>query len=238
MFSAKSLDFLFENRLNDRKSWFDEHKEDFTRYLLKPLQELVIALTPTMLTIDPEFVTEPRTDRTICRIRRDTRYSHDKSLYRDNMWIIFKKGRMHATEVPGFYVDISGSGVEYGCGFYHASTAYMQLMREMILSNDPLFLKAKKAYEKQKVFTMEGVSYRRSPFADQPEDLRIWLDRRNISFGALTKDFDLIFSDRLAEALTKDLVLLKPIYEFLSAVSEKEAAQEAENARLQFEEFR
>ena len=41
-FSAQSLDFLFENRLHDSKSWFDEHKETFQTLVLQPLQQLSI----------------------------------------------------------------------------------------------------------------------------------------------------------------------------------------------------
>ena len=145
-FSAKTLDFLFENRLNNSREWFEAHKEDYRRLVLEPLQELVRALTPCALKIDGEFVTEPRVDRTICRIWRDTRYTHDPSLYRDNMWIIFKRGgRMHGTDYPGFYFDLSGSGFGYGCGFYAASTGYMNTLRGLILEGDPDYRRAQRS---------------------------------------------------------------------------------------------
>ncbi len=68
---SENAGFLFENRLNNSREWFEAHKEDYRRLVLEPLQELVRALTPCALKIDGEFVTEPRVDRTICRIRRD-----------------------------------------------------------------------------------------------------------------------------------------------------------------------
>ena len=67
-----------------------------------------------MLQIDPYLATEPRVDKTICRIRRDTVRSHDKTLYRDTMWIIFKRGKMHGAEVPGIYFEITPWGFQYG----------------------------------------------------------------------------------------------------------------------------
>ena len=66
-FSAKTLDFLFENRLHDSRIWFEEHKEEYQKQVLFPLQELVRQLTPHVLKIDSQFTTEPRVDRTICR---------------------------------------------------------------------------------------------------------------------------------------------------------------------------
>ncbi len=145
-FSAKTLDFLFENRLQDSRDWFLEHKDTYQAVLLEPMKDLVRSLTPVMLEIDAKVTTEPRVDKTICRLRRDTRYSHDKSLYRDTMWLIFKRGKMHGTEVPGIYFEITCDGFNYGCGFYHASAAYMNTMRRLILQGDPAFEKAKKAF--------------------------------------------------------------------------------------------
>lgn len=225
MFSAKTLEFLFENRLHDSREWHAEHKSDFQALVYEPLRELVIALTPTMLEIDGELCVEPRTDRTICRVRRDTRYSHDKSLYRDNMWIIFKRGRMHGTEVPGLYFEISQEGFNYGCGFYDASTSFMNTYRRLILEGDKTFLKAKKALDSQQVFQLVGDCYKRPHFPDQPEQLQTWLDRRGLSFIADSHDFDLLFSDRLPGKLKEDFALLKPLYDFLLYTSQKNLSE-------------
>lgn len=214
-FSPKSLDFLFENRLRDSREWFQAHKEDFQKLVLTPLQELTVALTPCMLEIDRHFTTEPRVDRTISRVRRDTRFSRDKSLYRDNMWIIFKRGKMHGTELPGVYFEISGEGFGYGCGYYSASTGYMNTLRQLVLSGDPVFKKAQRALASQQIFQLEGETYKRPHYPDQPDALRSWLERRNISLSAESKDFELLFSDRLADKLIADFKLLAPIYDFL-----------------------
>lgn len=78
-FSQKTLEFLFENRLHDSRSWFAEHKRDYQTLVLEPLRQLVQELSPTMLELDPQFQTEPKVDKTICRIWRDTRYTKDPS---------------------------------------------------------------------------------------------------------------------------------------------------------------
>ncbi len=234
LFTKQTLDFLFENRLHDSKAWFEEHKEDYNRLVLKPLQELVVALTPSMLEMDGNFTTEPRVDKTICRIRRDTRYSRDKSLYRDVMWIIFKEGKMHGTEVPGVYFEINGGGFTYGCGFYNASTSYMNTMRELILEGDKTFKKAKKVYESQSVFHLEGEKFKRPHYPDQPPELQDWLDLRGISFVAESKDFDLLFSERLSEKLIADYKLMTPLYNFLLHTASLERQSQTANQLLQY----
>ena len=183
-FSAKTLDFLFENRLQDSRDWFLDHKDTYQAVLLEPMKDLVRSLTPVMLEIDAKVTTEPRVDKTICRLRRDTRYSHDKSLYRDTMWLIFKRGKMHGTEVPGIYFEITCDGFNYGCGFYHASAAYMNTMRRLILQGDPAFEKGEESFFYPKSFSIwrgSGISApiirsarRRNGNGWSKEELALW----------------------------------------------------------------
>ena len=218
-FSQATLDFLFENRLQNSQPWFHEHKKEYQQLVVAPLQELVVRLTPVMLEIDPQLTTEPRIDRTISRIWRDTRYSHDKSFYRDNMWIIFRRGKMHGTEVPGLYFEITQSGFNYGCGFYHASPAYMQRLRGALLARSPQAQQALSCFSAQNRFQIEGECYARPHYPGQPEELRLWLERRNIGFFCESSDAGLLFSDRLAESLIEGYRLLTPIYRLLLQVA-------------------
>lgn len=220
-FSAKTLDFLFENRIKDSKLWFDEHRKDYDKLVYAPLHDLVEALAPHMLKLDNKLVVEAKVSRTISRIRRDTRFTHDKSIYRDNMWIVFKRSKDSGREIPSFYFDISSSGFEYGCGFYYASTGYMDMMRSLILSGDKKFKAAEKAFRSQKIYVMDGDSYKRNRYPDEPVNLQQWLNKKGVSFNAHSKDFDLLFSDKLADKLIEDFKLLKPIYQFLIHVSDE-----------------
>lgn len=229
LFSQKSLDFLFENRLHDSRAWFAEHKQDYQTLVLAPLRELVMDLSPTMLELDPEFVTEPKVDKTICRIWRDTRYTKDPSLYRDHMWIIFKRGgRLHGQDHPGMYFEVNLDGFSYGCGFYHASTAYMNTLRSRILAGDPEFEEAQQAFLGQKIFRMEGDCFKRPRYGSRPPEEQIWLERRNISFDGESHDFSLLFSSKLSEVVLENLRKLFPVYRFLESTAQETLRQETE----------
>ena len=214
-FSRQTLEFLFENRMQDSKAWFEEHRAVYQAAVLAPLHDLVEGLAPVMSQIDPRLTTEPRVGKTISRIRRDTRFSRDKSLYRDQMWIIFKRGQMHGAELPGLYVEITQHGFSYGCGFYHAAPSYLAVMRSRILRGDPLFAAAQAALAGQSPFRLEGDCYKRARFPGQPEELRNWLERRELTVSANSRDFSLLFSDRLLPRLRQDFPLLAPVYRFL-----------------------
>ena len=101
---------LAENRFHDSKSFYEEKKPQIQAQVLRPLRALLEDLTPFMLDIDPQFVTEPGRNGNISRIRRDNRYTRDKSMYRENAWIVFERDKKAWVCSPGFFVDISGQG--------------------------------------------------------------------------------------------------------------------------------
>jgi len=214
-FSLSTLEFLVENRLQDSREWFRENKDRYDKLVLEPFVELVRRLSPDMLKIDAQFITEPRVDRTLSRIYRDTRFSKDKLLYRDNMWIVFMREKKLYEGLPAFYFDLTPQGFGYGMGYYQASVASMDSIRRLILADAPAFKKADKAFRNQSLFAMEGDSYKKSRHPEMPERIREWLDKKSISFNHHSNDVDLLFSDRLADALLEGFRLLSPIYDFL-----------------------
>ena len=214
-FSSAAIEFLVENRLQDNREWFKEHKDRYNRDLLEPFIELVNKMAADMLEIDPQLITEPRVDRTLSRIYRDTRFSKDKMLYRDNMWLVFMREKKLYEGLPAFYFDMSPQGFSYGMGYYQASAASMEAIRRLIIAGAPAFLKADKAFRSQGVFVMEGDSYKRSRYPDMPEQQREWLDKKSVSFNHHSDDCDLLFSHNLANTLLEGFRLLAPIYDFL-----------------------
>ena len=113
-FRRQALRLLRENRERNNRAWFEVQKPDYPELLLEPFQMLVAELTPDMRKIDALFETRPAVDRTISRLRRDTRFSPDKSLYRDRMWLSFKRPRSDWTGHPAFYFEVNPAGYRYG----------------------------------------------------------------------------------------------------------------------------
>jgi uncharacterized protein (TIGR02453 family) len=214
-FSKASIEFLVENRLQDSRDWYKDHKDRYNKVLLEPFVELVDRLAPDMLEIDPQLITEARIDRTLSRIYRDTRFSKDKMLYRDNMWLVFMREKKLYEGLPAFYFDMSPQEFSYGMGYYQASTASMEAIRRLVLADAPAFLVADNAFRNQTVFGMEGDSYKKSRHPNASENQRDWLDKKSISFNHHSDDQDVLFSDRLASVLLEGFRILAPIYEFL-----------------------
>ena len=219
-FSAKSLDFLFENTLNDSKVWFNEHKEDYKQNVVLPFAKLVTDLTDTMLEIDSDFICDPKR---ISRLYRDARYSKGKSIFRDYVWYSFSRSR-EAYDHPGYYFSISPNGFDYGCGYYYASTDTMNVLRGLILSDDKVWKSALKAYKEQDIFELYGDMYKRDRYPEESPERRDWLNRRQIGLSCESKDFEMLFSDRLAEKAAEDFKAIAPVYKlFITAMERKNA---------------
>ncbi len=119
MFSAQSFDFLMENRFMNSKEWFYEHKHIYDEHVLKPLTELAIEMAPTIEMLDSTIVTTPKINKVLSRIYRDTRFSKDKSLFRESVWLSFKKDKKEFRHYPEFFVVINPQMLMYGCGYYY-----------------------------------------------------------------------------------------------------------------------
>ena len=210
-FSAGSLDFLFENMLNDSKTWYNDHKEDYRQLVTEPFAKLIDDLTGAMLEIDGKFVCNPKK---ISRLYRDARYAKGKSIFRDYVWYSFCRPYEGHKTLPEFYFSISPRGFDYGCGYYAASSDTMDSIRNLIISDDKSFKAALKAYKDQDVFELYGELYKRNHYPDESEEKQNWLNRRSMGISCESKDFDLLFSDRLAEIIAEDFTAIAPIYKF------------------------
>ena len=136
-FSAEGVDLLQLNRLQNSKEFYDAHKDEIKRLSIRPFHELIAEMTPEMVKIDPQFVTVP--SRMVSRVRRDTRYTKDKTLYRANMWLFFRRARRERESVPAYYFELHPEYWAFGCwGAW--GRGEMEALREMILAEDRLFL--------------------------------------------------------------------------------------------------
>ncbi|MDE6580606.1 MAG: DUF2461 domain-containing protein, partial [Ruminiclostridium sp.] len=211
-FSSKTLEFLFENHARDSKEWFNEHRQDYEKYVKEPFKEFVLAIEPTMEKIDEKISCDPKR---LSRIYRDARYSKGQSIFRNYTWYTFSRTREEATTAPCFYFGISPNGFEYGCGYYHASTASMNAMRKLILEGDPGFEAANTAYLSQNVFALGGERYKKDHYPEESEEKRLWLNQRNIFLGCDSNNFKAMYSKNLYKKVAKDFLSIAPVYNML-----------------------
>ena len=217
-FSAETLGFLRGLQTNNNKTWFEAHRPDYVRHLLEPFQLLVAGLSEPMLAIDPHFETRPAVDKTLSRIYRDTRFSKDKSPYRARMWLTFKRPSKDWKTAPAYFFEISPDGYRYGMGFYSATKATMDRLRQMMDDRNREFLDVLSKYRDQGVFQIEGEQYKRIIDPNKPPEIQEWYQRKNLHLVCNRKIDDRLFSRLLIDDLISGFGILAPLYHFLWTV--------------------
>ncbi len=214
-FSPQALKFLREVRSYNSRPWYQDNRDTYTEHLLVPFQNLVAALSGTMLSIDPNFETRPAINKTISRIHRDTRFSKDKSLYRDTMWLTFKHPSKEWQSKPAFFFELSPVGYRYGTGFYAARREGMDAFRERINNGTKQFLSSTAFYRKHKRFVLHGDLYKRLLPCDHAPEIQDWYQRKSW-YLACNRDIDAtLSSSALAKTLKRDFLQMKPLYQFV-----------------------
>lgn len=218
--SAESLFLLAENRFQDSKAFYEEHKKQINKTVVHPLKQLVADMTPTMLEIDSLMGGH------VSRVRRDNRFTHDKSMYRENMWIVFMRDkRAYNWCLPAFYLDFSVARAEWGLGFYSATPAVMRALRRRVEADIPRAVAAVQAAV-DAGFEPGGNPYAKPRSTEEtPELLRFIYDCRSVDFNR-TEAPDFVANEDLPNRLLSGFQALAPIYALLM-----EAVEEAMGMR-------
>ena len=212
---AESLFLLAENRFQDSKAFYEEHKPTINKTVVQPLRQLVADLTPAMLAVDPLLGGH------VSRVRRDNRFTHDKRMYRENMWIVFMRDkRAYNWCLPAFYMDFSLARAEWGLGFYSATPAIMQALRRRVEADPARAERAVKAARKAG-FALGGRPYARPRSTeDTPDLLRPFYDCRSVDLSRCESG-EFVAGADLPDRLLAGYRALTPMYHLLMEAVEE-----------------
>ena len=219
IFSDKTIRFINDLKNNNNKLWFETHKNDYQKYLLDPFRQLAAELSAPMLSLDPYLEVTPAINKTISRIYRDTRFSKDKSLYRPNMWLTYKRSKENWRSAPAYFFEITPDLYRYGMGFYGATPTYMRQLREEMDNNPDEFEKAISFFNNQNLFMLKGDNYKRMENKYSPK-IQQWYQKK-FFYLVCTRDIDdFLFSNDLINELIHGFNKMAPLYFYLLKVSQ------------------
>jgi uncharacterized protein (TIGR02453 family) len=145
---ASSFDFLKQLEKNNNREWFNEHKDTYLDELLK-METFVEVFLDRMKETD--LIDTPSGKKAMMRIYRDTRFSNNKTPYK-NYWA----GGFHrlgARLRGGYYFQFQPGTSFIAGGFWAPNQPDLTLIREEVAFDDEPM---RKILEQKKIKTLFG----------------------------------------------------------------------------------
>lgn len=176
-FSPEAVDLLAELRDNNNRDWFQANRERVEKLLLTPAREMVVAVGELLRDKRPQIIADPRTDHSIYRLNRDTRFSRDKTPYKTHLALWLWEGDEGRLSSPGFYFHLSPEGICISVGCYRFSEVGLSRWRQALM-HPQKGLKFQEIIQEMKsrgALFREPVLKRIPPGFDREHPLALWL---------------------------------------------------------------
>src|SRR2546425_5942363 len=161
-FTSESLRFLRALKRNNRRDWFNAHRDDYEAHVRQPMTTIVTRLADDFRDFGPEFVANPKTS--MYRIYRDVRFSENKAPYKTHVAANFPTRGLPKHEGAGLYFHVSPDEVWIGGGMYAPPQPQLHAVREHIAKNSSrLRTLVESPAFRHDVGTLEGERLRRVP---------------------------------------------------------------------------
>jgi uncharacterized protein (TIGR02453 family) len=165
--SPRLFQFLRDLKRNNRREWFEEHRERYERDVKEPLQQFIVDFAQPLARISERFVADPR--RSLYRIHRDVRFSRDKSPYKTNAALHFRHERAADAHAPGFYLHLEPGSVFGGVGIWRPDAPSQARIREAIVADPAGWKRVVGAKKFRGNLELAGDSLKRPPRGVDPE---------------------------------------------------------------------
>ena len=215
-FPEDALRFLTELRANNNETFYRENLDRYRRVLQAPLRQLCECAAPVVSMIDPALDTRPAS--AISRLRRDTRFTNDKSPFRDHVWIGWRYPGERRSEGFHMYWGFGTDWYSWGCGSYGTDKPLMDALRAEIIRDPDRVRRALAPLEKGKRYEMYGEPYMRLTVPETvPEDLAGLWRMRYFGMESITRPEmrEELFSHAAAERLISELRRMAPLLQLM-----------------------
>ena len=132
-FTPAALKFLRALKRNNRREWFNAHRDDYEAHVRQPMTVIIERLGVDFRAFAPELVASPRVS--LYRIYRDTRFSENKTPYKTHVAAVFPTRGLAKHEGAGLYFHVSPEEVWVGGGMYAPQMPQLLAVRGHIAAN-------------------------------------------------------------------------------------------------------
>ncbi len=208
------------NKFNDSKDFYETVKEDIKEKVITPMRQLALDLSDELLSVDEKMVLIPT--KMVSRIRRDTRYSKNKEMYRSNVWCMFMRNKHEWRFMPCMWFEVFPESYSYGVGLFRAQPSDLEIFRRTLSEKQSEF-----RYALRQMDVVGAVPYLDTFKKDKPgaetidADLRPYYNSRYFLFSYTGNDMRKLFDGSVEEELVYAVRAFTPMYRFLLGITEE-----------------
>ena len=232
-FTPRSLAFLRGLARNNRREWFEAHRDEYEAALLAPLREFVEEMDVRLARLAPEIVGDPK--RSVFRIYRDVRFSKDKSPYKVHAacWFFHRDASHRVGQEShgggaGFYFHVQPGRSMDGGGLWMPPREALGKLRDAIAEKPAAFARTVTAPAAVRRFggLDEDAVLTRVPRGYAPDHAAArWLRFKSFTLGRALTDAQ-VTGPRLADLVAEDFALMLPLVRWINgALGLKSAAR-------------
>lgn len=224
----KNIFTLLElNKFNDSKAFYESVKEEIKQGAIVPMRQLASDLSDELYVIDDKMNLVPT--KMVSRIRRDTRFSKNKDLYRANVWCMFMRDKHLWQRQPCMWFEFYPDFYSYGIGTFRTDTLYLEYFREFLVENQERFREA------IRILSITGATLDIECFKkDKPgiervaDDLKKFYNCKYFYFIYSNPEMTKLIDGSIKEELTYAVRAFASLYRFLAEITDKIVAEGTE----------
>jgi uncharacterized protein (TIGR02453 family) len=194
-FPREMVQFWTELNRNNNKLWFERHRGDYEQHVLAPSRGFVVAAGERLRELSPAVIADPRTNKSLFRIHRDTRFSPDKSPYKRYMGIMFWEGVGKRMECSCYYFHLAPPKLMIGIGIYMFPKHQMAEYRDSVVdpTHGKSLKKAIRTVSERGPYVLGGEHYKKVPRGYDPghqnADLLLYNGLHAMHEGTIPNEF-------------------------------------------------
>ena len=224
-FTEETIRFFLDLKFHNNTEYFHANHDRYVEEVQHVFYEMIGDLAPDMLKIDPGM--EVRPHRCLSRIHRDTRFTRDKSPYRDHLWFLFRHAGEPREKSLFYYFELGPDRLGWGMGFWDENREALDLFRKRMRANpdgtlallDDLNLAGHR-------MVLGGSTHKKMPVPPEiPERLKRWYLAKDFYISRMDPDYRMVYSDRILKEVRKDFKALAPLHRLLRGYVEETGAE-------------
>lgn len=210
-----TIKFLTDLARNNDRAWFAENRQRYES-ARNNFSSFVQAVLDKIVGFDPIFK-GLEAKNCIFRINRDTRFSHDKSVYKTNFGaFMVRGGKKNGDKYPGYYLHIEPGQSFVAGGAYIPPAPWLNTIRENIADSGDLLLKIIDSPEYRKWFSgLEGEKLKVPPRGFAKDHPYIELIKMKSFLAEKSFPDKQVVSPDFFEVVTGAFRAMKPLNDFL-----------------------